>query len=37
MALNAAAETAGKKEGILIENCDDKNPTYLLDDPIDCP
>ena len=37
IALKAAADEAGKKAGILIENCDDKNPTYLLDDPADCP
>jgi hypothetical protein len=31
MALNATGKP------MLIENCDDKNPTYLLADPTDCP
>ena len=37
MTLTAAARAAGKSEGMVIENCDDKNPTYLLDDPTNCP
>jgi len=36
MALNVAGEDHGDKS-IMIENCDDKNPTYLLADPEDCP
>ena len=37
VALAKASAAAGKEVGMLIENCDDKNPTYLLDDPADCP
>jgi hypothetical protein len=33
MALKNASDAAGKAPGMLIENCDDKNPTYLLTDP----
>ena len=36
-ALGRAAAAHGRPEGVVIENCDDKNPTYLLDDPSDCP
>ncbi len=37
MALDKAAKDQGKEGGILIENCLDKDPKYLIDDPSDCP
>lgn len=37
MALKEAAAHAGNPAGIVIENCLDKNPTYILDKPAACP
>lgn len=36
-ALKKAAAAHGKTDGVIIENCLDKNPQYLIDDPEDCP
>lgn len=37
LALQKAASSAGKTQGVVIENCLNKNPTYILDKPEDCP
>lgn len=37
MALQAAGKANGNNKEVMIENCDDKNPRYLLADPEDCP
>ena len=37
IALADARRHSGTRDGIVIENCQDKNPTYILDQPSDCP